>query len=49
MDYSSKLKVIRETSVSPEEAKRMIEEFVLSSDVLEGIQVLQLEEFLNNV
>ncbi|KAG5860411.1 hypothetical protein KMI_01g00450 [Encephalitozoon hellem] len=49
MDYSSKVEVIEEASLVTEEAKEMIRKFILSNDSLEGIQILQLEEFLNNV
>ncbi|WEL37913.1 hypothetical protein PFJ87_01g01670 [Encephalitozoon hellem] len=49
MDYSSKVEVIEEASLVTEEAKEMVRKFILNNDSLEGIQILQLEEFLNNV
>lgn len=49
MDYNSKMKVVEETPLTPEKAKEMVREFILNNDSLEGIQALQLEEFLNNV
>ncbi|AHL30154.1 uncharacterized protein Eint_091675 [Encephalitozoon intestinalis ATCC 50506] len=49
MDYNSKLEIAREVSMNPEDAKEIIREFMMSNDSLEGIQILQLEEFLNHV
>ena len=49
MDYNTDLKVVGEVTIGLERAKKMVREFMLDTDVLEGIQMLQLEELLDSI
>lgn len=49
MDYNTDLKVVSEVAIGLERAKEIVQEFMSSSDALEGIQVLQLEGLLNSI